>query len=77
VLVTASREDDGALAADIDDGAIPEPDGTLHRLVKLREHFIVPYHVICCTCVEVPALKAVVGAGSYAGGPAVDPLVPI
>jgi hypothetical protein len=32
------RENDGALATDVDDGAISELDNTQHRLVKLEEH---------------------------------------
>jgi hypothetical protein len=42
VLAAAPVEDNGALAADVDDGAVSELDGTLHRSVKLREHFASP-----------------------------------
>jgi hypothetical protein len=66
VLTAAPGEDDGALAGDVDDRAVFELDGTLHRPVKLREHFTTPRHVVCRAHGEVPALKTVVGVGSCA-----------
>jgi hypothetical protein len=64
VLAALSGEDDGALATDVDDGAAPELDGTLHCSVMLGEHFAAAYHVVSHAHVKVPALKIVVGAGS-------------
>jgi hypothetical protein len=46
VLTALSGEDDGALATDVDDGAIPELDGTLHCSVMLGEHFAAACHVV-------------------------------
>jgi hypothetical protein len=66
VLAVALGEDDGALAADVDHGAISELDGTLHRPVKLGEHVSMACHVVCCARVEVPTLKAVVVARARA-----------
>jgi hypothetical protein len=64
VLAAAPGEDDGALAADVDDGVISELDGTLHCPVKHGEHFAAPCHVVCHARVEAPALKTVVDVGS-------------
>jgi hypothetical protein len=55
-----AREDDGALATDVDDGAVSELDGTLHHPVKLGEHVVVTRHVIHHARVEVPALKVII-----------------
>jgi hypothetical protein len=66
VLAVVPEEDDGALAADVDDGAVSELDGILHRPVKLREHFAVARHMVHRARVEVLALKTVVGVGSCA-----------
>jgi hypothetical protein len=66
VLAVAPGDDDGALATDVDHGAVSELDGTLHRPVKLGEHVSATRHVIRCTRVEVPTLKAVVVAGARA-----------
>jgi hypothetical protein len=54
------KEDDGALAIDVDDGAVSELDGTLHHLVKLREHVVVTRHVVHRALVEVPALEVII-----------------
>jgi hypothetical protein len=66
VLAAAPGEDDGALAGDVDDRAAFELDGTLHRPVKLGEHFATPRHVVCRAHGEVLALKTVVGIRSCA-----------
>jgi hypothetical protein len=65
VLVVAPREDDGALATDVD-GAVSELDGTLHRPVKLREHVATTRHVVRRARVEVPALEVIVVAAARA-----------
>jgi hypothetical protein len=54
VLAVAPGEDDGALATDVDDGAVSELDGTLHHPVKLGEHVAATRHVVRRTRVEVP-----------------------
>jgi hypothetical protein len=66
VLVVAPGEDDGALATDVDDRAISELDGTLHRPVKLREHVVVTRHVVRRARVEVPALEVIIIAAAHA-----------
>jgi hypothetical protein len=66
VLAVAPGEDDGALAADVDHGAVSELDGTLHRPVKLGEHVSTARHVVRCARVGVPTLKAIVVAGARA-----------
>jgi hypothetical protein len=53
VLAVALGEDDGALATDVDDGAVSELDGTLHRPVKLGEHVATTRHVVRRARVEV------------------------
>jgi hypothetical protein len=65
VLTVAPGEDDGALATDVDDGAISELDGTLHRLVKLGEHVAVTRHVVRRARVEVPALEVIVVVAAH------------
>jgi hypothetical protein len=62
----APGEDDGALATDVDDRAISELDGTLHRPVKLEEHVVVTRHVVCRSRVEVPTLEVIVVATARA-----------
>jgi hypothetical protein len=62
VLAVAPREDDGALATNVDDRAVSELDGTLHRPVKLGEHIVVTHHVVRRARVEVPALEVIVVA---------------
>jgi hypothetical protein len=66
VLAVAPGEDDGALAIDVDDGAVSELDGTLHRPVKLGEHVAVTRHVVRRARVEVPALEVIVVAAARA-----------
>jgi hypothetical protein len=66
VHAMAPGEDDGALATDVDDGAVSELDGTLHRSVKLGEHIFVARHVVCRARVEVPALEVVIVAAAHA-----------
>jgi hypothetical protein len=66
VLIVAPGEDDGAFATDVDDEAVSELDGTLHRLVKLGEHVVAAYHVVRRTRVEVPALEVIVVATAHA-----------
>jgi hypothetical protein len=66
VLAVALGEDDGALATDVDDGAVSELDGTLHRPVKLGEHVAAARHVVRCARVEVPALKVIIVAAARA-----------
>jgi hypothetical protein len=66
VLVVAPGEDDGVLATDVDDGAISELDGTLHRPVKLGEHIVAAHHEVCHARVEVPALEVIVVAAARA-----------
>jgi hypothetical protein len=53
----APKEDDASLATYVDDGAISEPNGPLHRPIKLREHIAVPRHVVCRARVKVAAHK--------------------
>jgi hypothetical protein len=62
----APGEDDGALATDVDDRAISELDGTLHRPVKLEEHVVVTRHVVRRSRVEVPTLEVIVVATARA-----------
>jgi hypothetical protein len=66
VLTVALEEDDGALATDVDDGAVSELDGTLHRPIKLREHVAATRHVVRRAGVEVPALEVIVIAAAHA-----------
>jgi hypothetical protein len=66
VLAVTPEEDDGALATDVDDGAVFELDGTLHRLVKLGEHVAATCHVVRRARVEVPALEVFIVAASRA-----------
>jgi hypothetical protein len=66
VLTVAPRENDGALATDVDDGVIFELDVTLHRPVKLREHVVAARHVVQRACVKVPALKVIIIATTCA-----------
>jgi hypothetical protein len=65
-LAVAHREDDGAVAKDVDDGAVFELDGTLHRPFKLGEHVAATCHVVHHTRVEVPALEVIVVAAARA-----------
>jgi hypothetical protein len=66
VLAVAPGEDNGALATDVDDGAVSELDGTLHRPVKLGEHVSVTRHVVHRARVEVLALEVIVVATAHA-----------
>jgi hypothetical protein len=66
VLTTTPGEDDDALAADVDNGAVSELDGALHCQVKLGEYITAPRHVVRRTRVEVPALKTVIVVGACA-----------
>jgi hypothetical protein len=66
VLAVAPGEDDGALATDVDDGAVSELDGTLHRPVKLGEHIAVTRHVVRHARVEVLALEVIIVAAARA-----------
>jgi glutamine phosphoribosylpyrophosphate amidotransferase len=66
VLAVAPGEDDGALATDVDDGAVSELDGTLHRPVKPGEHVAVTRHVVRRARVEVPALEVIIVATARA-----------
>jgi hypothetical protein len=66
VLAVASGEDDDDLATDVDDGAVSELDGTLHRPIKLGEHVAATHHVVRRARVEVPALEVIVVAAARA-----------
>jgi hypothetical protein len=66
VLAMAPGEDDGAIATDVNDGAVSELDGTLHRPVKLVEHVAATRHVVCRARVEVPALEVIIVAAARA-----------
>jgi hypothetical protein len=66
VLAVVPEEDDGTLATDVDDGAVSELDGTLHRPVKLEEHVAAARHVVHRARVEVPALEVIVVAAARA-----------
>jgi hypothetical protein len=66
VLIVAPEEDDGALATNVDDGAVSELDGTLHRPVKLEKHVAAAHHVVRRARVEVPALEVIIIAAARA-----------
>jgi hypothetical protein len=54
------KEDDSPLAADVDDGAISDLDGTLQRPIELKEDIAKTRHVVHCDSVEAPALKTII-----------------
>jgi hypothetical protein len=62
----ATREDDSALAVDVDDEPIPEFDGALHHIVELREDISPFGYVVHRPGVEALFFKTIVNVSAHA-----------